>query len=403
MSGGALRFGSRSSSSSWTPQRILNEIETNLLECKVCFEKYSQLQKKRRPRNLPCGHVMCWECISCLAHHHYQRLECPFCRKICSSSETSDCLPLMHISELLSPAWELANGTSNEALGLTSAGVKFHFAFGGWGHLINPTGAAFFRKSGALVVVHDGKKRVSIFNLKGKYLHGFGTKGDSLTGVCYPLNVAVTLDGYIVITDAGDCSVKVFNSRGRNSVAIRESFRLPWGVDTDCENQILVTDSEAGTLSQLEVDFSKDILVSNTVATSDLCCPREIAVSKSTGSVVVVEHLRDQKARSFTGTRLKMFDSKLQLMCQIDSFGFSLICPIQLCVSGVAFDREGNVLVADGNHKVVLCLGKLMESPSLRPIISQGLVCPVGLACTADNTLIVLDSGDHAVKIYTVC
>ncbi|XP_028673109.1 E3 ubiquitin-protein ligase NHLRC1-like [Erpetoichthys calabaricus] len=411
MSAEALKSGGSCSSSSSNSegrstsaaQRILNEIEANLLECKVCFEKYCQHPRERRPRTLPCGHVMCYECALSVTHAHYLRLECPFCRRLCSVSEMTDCMTLMHLEEIV---WRAPNPTLTWPPGgwrtrksAVPAVVKLSDAFGGWGQLINPTGVAFFKKSGVVMVVHDGKKRMAIFSPKGKYLHGFGSKGC----ICYPLGVTVTRDGYIIITDAGDVSVKVFSSRGRNTLTVKNSFLLPWGIQTDGQNRILVTDAQAGTLTRLEVDFLKAVLLRSQILSASLSSPREIAVSETTGFVIVVEHLKESGDRSFSRTRLKLFNNKMQVVHQIDSFGSSLLAPFHLCVSAVAFDKEDNVFVADSSLKALLCLGKLKEFPSFRMVLSHGLLRPVALACGADNSLIVLDSGDHFVKIYRVC
>nr|XP_006635964.2 PREDICTED: E3 ubiquitin-protein ligase NHLRC1 [Lepisosteus oculatus] len=390
--------GVRSSRQSCNTVRILNEIETSLLECKVCFERFSVERVKGRPKNLPCGHVMCWECLRSLAHPRFQRLECPFCRRLCSPAEASDCLVVAHLTELLGGGRPPCAGYS--AGGFGTVGLKLRGAFGGWGRLVNPTGAALFGGRGALVVVHDGRKRVGIFSLQGERLHGFGRKGTLPDDICYPLDVAVTPAGHIIVTDAGDRSVKVFTSAGRNLLTVRETFKLPWGTDADGSNRIFVTDADAGTLSRLVVDFCTNLVTGHHVASSKLCCPREIASSKLTGSVVVVEHLRGWEHRSSTATRLKLFDSQLRLLSQIDTFGFSLVAPVQMNVSAVAFDSEDNVIAADGSRRVVVCLGKLRESPSFIPLINQGLGRPVGLICTAGNMLVVLDSSEQAVKIY---
>lgn len=46
------------------------------MECKVCFEAYDQ--SYRRPRNLPCGHTFCTQCIDNVLKEG--RVNCPTCR-----------------------------------------------------------------------------------------------------------------------------------------------------------------------------------------------------------------------------------------------------------------------------------------------------------------------------------
>ncbi|EMP40399.1 E3 ubiquitin-protein ligase NHLRC1 [Chelonia mydas] len=384
---------------------LVKETEVSLLECKVCFEKYSQ-KKKHRPRNLPCGHVMCLECVFSLAHPRNFRLECPFCRRACKSSETSDCLPLLHLIEILSPATNISlasrttTGTGNEAAVSASLGLTFNFSFGGWGTLIDPTGIAMCRGSDCVVVAHDGKKRIKLFGLSGSCIQQFGERGDAGNDIKYPLDVTVTLDGHVVVTDSGDRSVKVFDFNGIGKLVIRESFCLPWGLDTTPENDIILSDPEAGALSRLTANFKKGELKKVQKIQSHLCNPREVAVSQTSGIIAVIEHLI-AKGPNYSSTRVKIFSADMKLIGQMDSFGLNLVFPSKIYATAVAFDREGHIIVADAYNQVVLCLGKPEEFPVLRPIITQGLSYPVALTYTASNALIVLDSGDHSVKVYT--
>ncbi|KAJ1201000.1 hypothetical protein NDU88_004817 [Pleurodeles waltl] len=386
-----------------TMKDLLYETEIHLLECKVCFEKFSQ-QQEHRPRNLPCGHIICQECVCSLALPRNPRLECPFCRKACRASETSDCLPVLHLIEILSSVvTDPFPSAAGDAVGghvesLAPAGCTLNLAFGGWGKLINPTGLAVCQNSGCVVVAHDGKKRINVLSSTGTCIQQFGVKGEFSCDVKYALDVAVTLDGYIVVTDAGDRSVKVFDFNGRSKLVIKESFCLPWGVDINSQNEMLVTDSDAGALCLVVADFRKGTLKKNLKIFTNLCHPRGVAVCPSNGAIVVIEHLK-AAGRNATTTRIKIFSSALKLIGQVDSFGFGLLLSSELHATAVAFDRQANILVADAHNRVVFGLGKLEEFPSFRPIVTHGLSYPVALTCTADNSLLVLDSGDHSVKI----
>ncbi|KAG5856726.1 E3 ubiquitin-protein ligase NHLRC1-like isoform X1 [Anguilla anguilla] len=390
------------------PEALLREIHTNLLECKVCFEKFSGQQRERRPRNMPCGHVLCLECLTLLSHPHLHKLECPFCRQLCSVSDTSDCLPLFDLSELLvrgSPRPAVPHRVSagtGRAGGLEYGALQLHSAFGGWGNLVNPTGLAVFGSSGAVAVVHDSDRRVAVFSPQGRRLHKFGQRGHAPAEICHPLDVAVAPSGHVIIADAGDSSVKVFTSRGRSVVTIRDSFKLPWGVEVDGCGHILVTDAQAGTLSEVVVDYARSLTVLNRLVSTDLQCPRSVAYCRVTGNVAVVEHIGGLAERG-TGSdcaQVTIFNSELTLLMKIDSFGLTLVSPVRLCISAVAFDREGHVIVADVGQGMIWSLGKPQNHPVLTPLVSHGLVRPVGLVATAQNMLIVLDSGDHSVKLY---
>ncbi|XP_077209175.1 E3 ubiquitin-protein ligase NHLRC1 [Paroedura picta] len=388
-----------------TMTELLDQTETGLLECKVCFERYGQ-QKKRRPRNLPCGHVMCLECVSSLAHPRNFKLECPFCRRACKSSETSDCLPLLHLMEILSPSAINAPvpgrtiGTGEDMAVLPSHVLTFSLSFGGWGTLINPTGMAVCQKSGCVAVAHDGKKRIKLFSFNGSCIQQFGERGEAGNDIMYPTDVTVTLDGHIVVTDSGDCSVKVFDFNGRGKLVISESFSLPWGLDTTPQNDIVMSDSEAGILYRLTADFKKGELKAVKKMYSNLCNPRKVAISQTSGAITVIEHLM-AKGPSFGCTRVKVFSADMKLISQVDSFGLNLVFPSKPYASAVTFSKEGHVIVTDAYNQAVFGLGKPEEFPVCKPIITQGLSYPLALAYTANNSLIVLDGGDHSLKVYT--
>nr|XP_020035631.1 E3 ubiquitin-protein ligase NHLRC1 [Castor canadensis] len=379
---------------------LLREADTSLLECKVCFERFGHRQQ-RRPRNLPCGHVVCLACVAALAHPRTLALECPFCRRACRACDTSDCLPVLHLLELLgstvhqSPAAPCAAPCAPRAL-------TCHHAFGGWGTLVNPTGLALCPKTGRVVVVHDGKRRVKIFDSGGGCAHQFGEKGDAAQDVRYPLDVTVTNDCHVIVTDAGDRSIKVFNFFGQIKLVIGGQFSLPWGVETTPQNGLLVTDADTGSLNLLEVDFAEGVLQRTERLQAHLCNPRGVAVSWLTGAIAVLEHPSTTLATGASSTRVKVFSSSMQLINQVDTFGLSLFFPSRITASAVTFDHQGNVIIADTAGAAILCLGKPEELPVLKPIVTHGLSRPVALTFTKENSLLVLDTASHSIKVYKV-
>ncbi|KAF1566926.1 UNVERIFIED_CONTAM: E3 ubiquitin-protein ligase NHLRC1, partial [Eudyptes robustus] len=381
-----------------------DEAELSLLECRVCFERYGP-GGQRRPRNLPCGHVLCRGCVGALGGPERRRLECPFCRRACGSAETSDCLPLLQLLEVLGPAGgsvlsALGRSGGGGAAGPAPAGLGLRLSLGGWGSLVNPTGVAACRRSGRLAVAHDGKKRIHIFGPSGSCLQRFGERGDAGNDIKYPLDVTVTSDGHVVVTDGGDSSVKAFDFEGTGVLAVREGFCLPWGLDATPESEVILTDSEAGALYRLTADFKKGKLKKCQMIRSQLISPRGVAVSQTSGAIVVIEHLKAQGPNNGS-TRVKIFSAEMDLIGQMDSFGLNLLFPSKIHTTAVAFDKEGRIIVTDVCSQAVICLGKPEEFPIFNPLISHGLSYPVGLTYMANNSLVVLDSGDHSVKIYS--
>ncbi|XP_075965387.1 E3 ubiquitin-protein ligase NHLRC1-like [Anarhichas minor] len=392
-----------------SPEGIVREIQINLLECKVCFEKFSTQQKEHKPQNLSCGHVLCLECVRALSHPLLRKLECPFCRQLCSVDSTSHCQALSDLQELLlsqTPPSSTPPHRANAGLGLatslTSTALHLCTAFGGWGTLINPTGIAVLGSSGTIVVVHDGEKRVAVFSPQGRKLHSFGRRGQGSGEICFPVDVAVTPCGHVVVTDAGDKAVKVFTSRGNHVLTVKDSLQMPWGVDTNSFGHILVSDIQVGTLSQVKVDYTRGLALEHQTAIADLQHPKAVACCRVTGNTAVMEHLLDDTCSPGRNqhTRLRVFTEDFHLLYQTDSFSLTLLNSVRLNMTGVAFDRDGDVIVIDSNQGMIWSLGNLQNGPALTPLVGDHLIHPVGLV-SLNNTLVVLDSGDHAVKIYS--
>lgn len=383
------------------PEGALREIQINLLECKVCFEKFNTQQRERRPQNLSCGHVLCLECIAALSHPLLRKLECPFCRQLCSADSTSPCQVLIDLQELM---FSVSPTSPKEGLcltsSLTSTAPHLCSAFGGWGTLFNPTGIAVLGSSGTVVVVHDGEERVVVFSPQGRKLHSFGPRGRAAEEICYPVDMAVTPCGYVVVTDAGDQAVKVFTSRGNHVLTVRESFLLPWGVDTDGCGNILVSDAQAGMLSQIKVDYVHSAILKIEPVVINLQHPKSVACCQLTGNIAVLEHLPDEKRPPsiHQSTRLKVFSSDFNLLYQTDSFSLALHSTVRLNISGVAFAGDGSVIVVDSNQGMIWSLGNVQKGPDLSPLVGAHLNRPANLV-SLKNTLFILDSGDHTVKI----
>ncbi|NXP75740.1 NHLC1 ligase, partial [Ramphastos sulfuratus] len=397
----SVRLASAVSRLGTTEMASEDEAELSLLECRVCFERYGP-GGRRRPRNLPCGHVLCQGCVWALGGPEGRRVECPFCRRACGSSETSDCLPLLQLLEVLGPectsvSWALGRSAGREA-GPAPAGLGLRLTLGGWGSLVNPTGVAACPKSGRLIVAHDGKKRIHVFSPSGSCLQRFGERGDADNDIKYPLDVTITSDGHVVVTDGGDRSVKAFDFEGRGVLAVREGFSLPWGLDATLESEVLLTDSEAGALYRLTANFKTGKLKKCQMIRSRLISPRGVAVSHTSGAVVVIEHLKAPGLNN--STRVKILSTEMDLIGQMDNFGLSLVFPSKIYATAVAFDKEDRIIVTDVCSQAIICLGKPEEFPIFNPLISHGLSYPMGLTYMANNSLVVLDSGDHSVKIY---
>ncbi|KAM8825968.1 E3 ubiquitin-protein ligase NHLRC1-like [Synchiropus picturatus] len=383
------------------PEGILREIQVSLLECKVCFEKFTNATE-RRPQNLSCGHVLCRACTSALAQPLLRKLECPFCRRLCSLESTSHCRVLGDLQEILLMSCVTPHVSVQASSGLRPAAVRYLGSWGGWGALINPSGVAMLAAPGSAVVVHDGEKRVVVLSEDGTEVHTFGKRTHNSAGVVYPVDVAVTTGGNIVVTDAGDGAVKVFTSGGAHLVTITDHFELPWGVDAKLNGHILVSDVQAGTLSLMKVDYKQAVLLECGPVVSDLRGPKSVACCRASGSTAVVEHLSAESPRTHGLTRLTVFTDDFHILHQTDSFSLMLHSTVHLNVSAVTFDGNGGLLAVDSDRGLIWSL-EMSERNLVRmtPVVSDRLVRPVA-AVSNLNKLMVLDGGDHTRRVFTL-
>lgn len=377
---------------------LIQDIQMNLLECKVCFKEFTE---DCRPQNLLCGHVLCQECVTALSHPLLRKLECPFCRQLCNVDHTSNCLVLTDLQELLmshESRCAVLSHSTEKSLSPDKGAAHLHLSavLGGWGTLINPVGMAVLGPLGTIVIVHDEAHKVVVLNSKGEMLNSFGQNGSAPGEICYPMDVAVCPLGHVVVTDGGDKAVKIYTSRGTHIVTIRALFQLPWGVDTDSTGNIFVSDVLTGTLFHLTVDYCNSVSFQCHTAVSDLENPKAVACCPLTGNIATVEHL---SGRSNQHTRLKVFTNDFHIVYQNDSSNINLQFNVCIHVSAVSFGTNGDMIVIDNSQGMIWKLGKPWHNSVPVPLVSANLIHPVGLA-SINNKLFILDSGDHTVKIY---
>ncbi|XP_072880110.1 E3 ubiquitin-protein ligase NHLRC1-like [Hemitrygon akajei] len=366
-----------------TARSLAQDIRINVLECKVCFEHYGD-NTACRPCVLPCGHVVCRHCAQTLTRAG--ELQCPFCRRCGPSSLAADCLPLLQLAEMLGPEQGGSSGLPSQ--------LRLITVYGGWGQLLNPRALAVCPE--LLAVADDSSRPVRLWERGERWLES----DVEATGLVYPLGVALAGGGQLLlVTDGGDSSLKVFAlGQSRKPAVVQDNFGLPWGVAAGLSiSQVVLTDAGRGSLLLLSLRLPGGALLGTESVCEGLRYPREVAVCPRQGCIHVVEHLLPPG--SSAAVRLKTFNSRHQLIRQLDSTGVSPVARIPAGLSAIAVDADGNVLVADGLDGTVGRVG-VPGTRQYSILVDQGLIRPTGLACTADGELMVLDGGDNTWKVY---
>jgi sugar lactone lactonase YvrE len=295
----------------------------------------------------------------------------------------------------------VADGNNNRIQKWVGAGTpsyssSFGAAGSGSGQFAHPAGVATDSK-GNTWVVDENNKRVEKFNEAGQYSSSFGSSGSGNGQFGRPTDVAVDAKGNLWVTDAGNNRVEEFNESGAylsqfgSTGSGNGQFSGPESIAIDAKGNIWVADTYNGRVQEFngEGKFIK-VVGSHGTGQGQLSEPTGIAIGPG-GSVWVAdwgnqrvvefsesgEFLRqfgsegtangqfkhpdvvevDSAGNVWVGdqsnARLQEFNEKGEFLAKLGSAGtgpgqFSFSWPM-----GIAFDKQGNLLVADtGNNRV---------------------------------------------------
>lgn len=231
------------------------------------------------------------------------------------------------------------------------------------------------------MVTDTENHRIQIFSSEGVFKHKFGTRGNELHELCYPLCVAMTTDDCIAVTDSVNACIKVFSQNGdfQNKYGSENFLEFPYGIAISHDNFMIVTDickhrvfvlypsggifsefGEYGTGSR-EFDHPYFVTVNK---------EKQIVVSDSGNCSV--------KIFQFEGKLLRVFGSKDYRIG--DNF-----CALQ----GLCTDALDNTLVICNNAVYIVTKnGRLWEVLTAK----DGLNYPKGIAYGQSGRLVVTQS-----------
>ncbi|CAG5867526.1 unnamed protein product [Menidia menidia] len=262
---------------------------------------------------------------------------------------------------------------------------------------------------GEVVVADRGNSRIQIFNRKG-FQREIRRNASSIDNFVLsflgadlpnliPLSIAVTPQGLIGVTDNYDNSVKVYTMDGHCVACHKNQLIKPWGITAMPSGQFVVSDVEGGKLWCLAVDRSVGVVSYNRLCSAVrpkfVTCDAAGTVYFTQGLAVNFEK-RQSEPQLEGGFSIGSVGTDGQLGKQLSHF-FSETEDFR-CITGMCVDANGDLLVTDSGRKEILHFPK---EGGFNVLIQEGLSCPVGVATTLKGQLLVLDSWDHCVKVYT--
>jgi len=248
--------------------------------------------------------------------------------------------------------------------GVAAAGAGFVCAIGSYGggngQFNRPCGGVAFDGDGNLVVSDFDSHRIQVFRyIDGAHLRTIGSYGAGNVQFNGPWGIAFDGAGHIIVSEYWGHRVQVLRySDGAHVVTFGRQgsgngqFHGPSGIAVDGEGNIAVFDGYNG---------------------------------------------RVQVHRLSDGAYIRTIGSGARGNGQ---FGFLFVAP---AYGGIAFDSEGNLVVADSdNHRVQVL--RYIDGTHLRTIGSEGAGAgqfqyPMGVAFDATGHIVVVDRGNHRVQV----
>ncbi len=268
------------------------------------------------------------------------------------------------------------------------------------GEFSSPTGIAL-DKDGNIYVADTDNHSIQKFDKSGKFLARWGGEPSSQEGqFYYPRGLAVGPEGVLYVADSGNNRVQKFDLEGNVQKAWGKfgfawrgaemgKFDVPWGVATDGDGNVYVSDTSNARIQKFQSD-GQPLLKWGRDGSFDgaFFFPRGVAVD-FVGNIYVADE---------SNNRIQKFDARGSFLTKWGREGSG---PGQFKAPwGVACDALGNVYVVDsGNHRIQKFDGNgtFLCAFGNRGRAEGQLNFPYGIAVDKEGAVYVVDSGNNRV------
>lgn len=215
-----------------------------------------------------------------------------------------------------------------------------------------------------------------------------------------PWSLAMVSDTEIAVT-ASDCLVHIYDIDGVEKDHVKSNFTRPYGISTDYENHLWITDREAHMVQKFRRDSNGEFVKlfqfgSRGIQAGQFSHPRGIAVNPATGYI----YISDMK-----NNRIQIFKPDDPAPCYVGQFGapgkgrglFNL-------PAGMTFNLKGELIVCDDHNcrlQVFDPEGKFLYMIGANGT-EKGLLCsPIGITMDFRGRLVITEFGSHSVTFLS--
>ena len=271
------------------------------------------------------------------------------------------------------------------------------------GEFSSPTGITL-DKDGNIYVADTDNHSIQKFDKAGKFLARWGGDPSSQEGqFYYPRGLAVGPDDMLYVADSGNNRVQKFDLEGNAQKAWGKfgfawrgaemgKFDVPWGITTDQDGNIYVSDTSNARIQKFQPD-GQSLLKWGRDGSFDgaFFFPRGVAVD-FVGNIYVADE---------SNNRVQKFDARGSFLTKWGRDGSG---PGQFRSPwGIACDALGNVYVVDsGNHRIQKFDGNgtFLCSFGNRGRAEGQVNFPYGIAVDKEGAVFVVDSGNNRILKY---
>ncbi len=245
-----------------------------------------------------------------------------------------------------------------------------------------------------IYVVDGSHHRIVVYDLQGKFLFSFGSKGDQPGQFNYPVGIDAAKDNRVYVADSGNKRIQIFSDKGvfLSSFAIKNEGERGRPIDVlrhSKTGNLIVSSSNHHLLTYSPKGKQLKKWGENGTGRSEFRYPATLSELKD-GRIAVVDVLN---------SRVQVFNADGSLSLVVGEWG---VLPGQLFrPKGIAIDSKGNFYISDSYMGVIQ---KYSDDGIFSAVLGKNgkpykTLTPVGMTINK-NRLYVVEMKNNKVSVY---